>query len=118
MKKTKSHIAYGTNIHRTIAHGGVLKEGIYARIYYFKGHILRIDIDSSNSSDFILPDSKFKEDMLRDKETTIEITWKDYIWITGVCIANLLFIVRKIILAVYGYDISFMDFGRDHQGKN
>lgn len=28
----------------TIAHGGVLKEGIYARLYYHRGYILRVDI--------------------------------------------------------------------------
>ncbi len=29
---------------KTIAHGGVLKDGVYARVYYYKGDILRIDL--------------------------------------------------------------------------
>src|SRR2546422_3130946 len=30
--------------HNTLAHGGVLGSGVYARIYYYNGEILRIDI--------------------------------------------------------------------------
>jgi hypothetical protein len=34
-----------TNAYKqTIAHGGVLKDGVYARVYYYEGKILRIDI--------------------------------------------------------------------------
>ena len=29
---------------KTISHGGVLNNGVYARIYHFKGKILRVDI--------------------------------------------------------------------------
>jgi hypothetical protein len=29
---------------KTIAHGGVLTQGTYARIYYYDGEILRVDI--------------------------------------------------------------------------
>ena len=36
---------YATPAYRnTLAHGGVLGAGVYARIYYFNGEILRIDI--------------------------------------------------------------------------
>ncbi len=45
--KTKLIVDYSktTNAYqRTIAHGGVLKHGVYARIYHYKGKILRIDI--------------------------------------------------------------------------
>ena len=30
--------------HQTISHGGILKEGAYAKVYLYKGKILRIDI--------------------------------------------------------------------------
>ena len=29
---------------KTLAHGGVLGSGVYARIYYYNGEILRVDI--------------------------------------------------------------------------
>jgi hypothetical protein len=29
---------------KTLAHGGVLGSGVYARIYYHNGEILRVDI--------------------------------------------------------------------------
>ncbi len=35
---------------QTIAHGGVLKDGQYAKIYYYDGQILRIDIPKNNQS--------------------------------------------------------------------
>lgn len=34
---------------RTIAHGGALREGVYARVFHYKGTILRIDIRRANS---------------------------------------------------------------------
>ena len=36
---------YATPAYRkTLAHGGVLSAGVYARIYYYSGEILRVDI--------------------------------------------------------------------------
>ena len=35
---------------QTISHGGVLKEGVYTKIYLYKGKILRIDLRKSENS--------------------------------------------------------------------
>ena len=39
-----SYFYYTPAYRNTIAHSGALKEGTYARIYYFNGEILRVDI--------------------------------------------------------------------------
>lgn len=43
----------------------------------------------------------------------MSITWKDSIWIFFVLLLNVAYFSRKVILALHGYGISFIDFGKD-----
>jgi hypothetical protein len=44
-KQFEVNYFYATPAYRkTIAHGGVLAAGVYARIYYYEGEILRLDV--------------------------------------------------------------------------
>ena len=44
-KQFEVNYFYATPAYRnTLAHGGVLQSGVYARLYYYNGEILRVDI--------------------------------------------------------------------------
>ena len=99
---------------QTIAHGGVLREGVYARLYHYKGKIIRVDIRKDERY------AKLKEqsDLISNDESNgTPIGWKDYIWISCIFASNILFYARKAILTRYGYgffplDLFFEDRGR------
>jgi hypothetical protein len=46
-------------------------------------------------------------------ETSLNITWNDNVWIFFVILLNAAYFSRKIILALNGYGISVIDFGKD-----
>lgn len=46
------HLTLGYN--KTIAHGGLLQEGVYARVYYHNGAILRVDLRNPETRSNIL----------------------------------------------------------------
>ena len=89
----------------TISHGGVLKEGVYARLYTYGDLILRVDI-SQKDVNGILVDTQSDNDVAT---TSIDISW-----MVGIVFVNLLFYFRKFILFSNGYGVSLVDFGHDH----
>lgn len=105
-----------TAYHQTISRGGVLRDGVYAKVYHFKGNLLRIDMmqdEKSKQSEFIDGSTVDKE--IANEESGIVTTWKDYIWIACIIGVNVCFIVRKVILFHYGYGIGFIDYGLDRR---
>lgn len=102
--------------HKTISHGGALNEGVYARVYHYKEKILQVDVLREECSDRPKLESELtnRPNTINERDS-IPITWKDGIWIACIVAVNVLFFMRKIILAKHGYGIGFLDYGMDHK---
>ena len=89
---------------QTIAHGGCLKEGVYAKLYVYGDRILRIDAKGDEVGAGSVP---------TEPKIGFTYTWADNIWIFGIIVVNVLFFARKYVLLQNGYGLSMVDLGFD-----
>lgn len=97
--------------HTTIAYGGVLKDGVRARVYHYNDNILRVDIKDIDGTF----NSKESAEMVHPSAPTKSLQWTpfDYFWAGCLVIANILFYYRKIILYYKGCRVSPRSFFSD-----